>query len=59
MAIIITLTVVIQNKIENKLKEHDYCYIEMTENGNNISKYNHSEKSMKVPLIIYADIVFT
>ena len=48
---------------ENKLKRHknvcenpDYCYEEMPEEDNKILKYNHGEKSMKVPFIIYADI---
>ena len=49
-------------RTENKLKihekvckNHDYCYIEMPK-GKNILKYNHGEKSMKVPFIIYADM---
>ena len=48
---------------ENKLKKHknvcqnrDYCYVEMPEEDNKILKYNHGEKSMKVPFIIYADV---
>ena len=48
---------------EEKLKKHqklcehhDYCYLEMPEEGNKILKYNHGEKSMKVPFIIYADL---
>ena len=48
---------------ENKLKKHkkvcenhDYCYVKMTEEDNKILKYNHGEKSMKVPFIIYADV---
>ena len=28
----------------------------MPAKGNNIIKYNHGEKSMKVPFIIYADL---
>ena len=28
----------------------------MLEKGNKILKYNHGERSMKVPLIIYADL---
>ena len=28
----------------------------MPEEGTKISKYNHGEKSMKVPFIIYADV---
>ena len=48
---------------ENKLKKHkkvcenhDYCYVEMPEEYNEILKYNAGEKSMKVPFIIYADL---
>ena len=48
---------------ENKLKkhkkvceDHDYCYAEKSEEDNKILKYNHGEKSMKLPFIIYADL---
>ena len=48
---------------ENKLKKHknvcenhDYCYVEMLEEDNKISKYNQDEKFMKVPFTIYADL---
>ena len=48
---------------ENKLKKHkklcenyDYCCVEIPEKDNKILKYNHGEKSMKVPFIIYADL---
>ena len=48
---------------ENKLKKHeklcknyDYCYIEMPKENKKIIKYNHREKSMKIPCIIYADM---
>ena len=50
-------------RTENKLKEHrnacenhDYCHIKMPKEGNNVSRYNHGEKSMKPPFIIYADL---
>ena len=50
-------------RTENKLKnhrnvceDHDYWYVEMPEYDNKILKYNHGEKSMKVPFIIYADL---
>ena len=33
-------------------KNHD-CYVEMPNEYNEILKYNHGEKSMKVPFIIY------
>ena len=48
---------------ENKLKKHKnvcenhvYCYIEMPEEHSKILKYNHGEKSMKIPFTIYADL---
>ena len=37
-------------------ENHDYCYAKMTKKDNKILKYNHGEKSMKVPFIIYADL---
>ena len=50
---------------ESKLKKHkkvcenhDYWYVEMPEKDNKILKYNHREKSMKVPFITYADLEF-
>ena len=49
-------------RTENKLKKHkqvcenyEHCYVEMPKENNGILKYNHGEKSMKVPFIIYAD----
>ena len=48
-----------KNKLESHkkyLKNHDYCHVEMPTKDNNIIKYNHGEKSMKVPFIIYADL---
>ena len=51
------------SRTENKLKKHrnvcedqDYCYVELPEKDNKILKYNHGEKSTKVPFIIYADL---
>ena len=48
---------------KNRLKKHkklcenhDYCYVEMPEEDNKISKYNHGEKSMRAPFLIYADL---
>ena len=48
---------------ENKLKKnknvcenHNYCYVEMPEEDKKILKYNHGEKSMKVPFTVYADL---
>ena len=47
---------------KNRLKEHkkvcknhDYCYVEMPEEDNKILKYNHGEKSMMQPFVIYFD----
>ena len=40
---------------ENVWKSHDHCYIEVVKEESML-KYNHEEKSMKVPLIIYADM---
>ena len=48
-----------KNKLEThkKLYENrDYCYVEMPNEDNEIIKYNHGEKSMKAPFIIYADL---
>ena len=50
-------------KTENTLKKHknvcenyDYCSVEMPEEDNKILKYNHGEKSMRAPFVIYVDI---
>ena len=50
-------------RTENKLKKHwnicknyGYYYVEMSKEDNKILKYNHGEKTMKVPFIIYADL---
>ena len=43
-------------KHENVRKNHGYCYVEIPEEYNKILKYNLGEKSMKVPIIIYADL---
>ena len=47
---------------KNKLKKHksvcenhDYCYVKMPEEDNKILKYNHSEKPMMLPFVIYFD----
>ena len=48
-----------KNKLESHKKiceNYDYCHVEMPTKDNNIIKYNHGEKSMKVPFIIYADL---
>ena len=48
-----------KSKLESHKKiceNHDYCHVEMPAKDNNITKYNHGEKSMKVTFIIYADL---
>ena len=48
-----------KNKLEVHKKiceNHDYCYVEMPTKDNNIIKYNHGEKPMKLPFVIYADL---
>ena len=48
-----------KNKLESHKKicgNHDYYHVEMPTKDNNNIKYNHGEKSMKVPFIIYADL---
>ena len=47
-----------KNKFEAHKKiceNHDYCHVEMPTKDSNI-KYNHGEKSMKLPFVIYADL---
>ena len=48
-----------ENKLESHKKvceNHDYCCVEMPNKDNKILKYNHGEKSMRAPFIIYADL---
>ena len=48
-----------KNKLESHKKicgNHDYCHVEMPTKDNNIIKYNHGEKSMKVSFIIYVEL---
>ena len=48
-----------KNKLEVHKKicaNHNYCNIEMPTKDNNITKYNQGEKSIKLPLVIYADL---
>ena len=48
-----------ENKLEAHKKiceNHDYCHVEMPTKNNNIIKYNHGEKSMKLSFVIYADL---
>ena len=41
-------------KHEKVYKDHNYCYVEMPNEDYKILKYNHGEKLMKVPFVIYA-----
>ena len=48
-----------KNKLEKHKKiceNHDYCHVETATKDNNIIKYNHGEKSIKIPFTIYADL---
>ena len=48
-----------KNKLEAHKKiceNHDYWDVEIPIKGNNTIKYNHGEKSMKLPFVIYADL---
>ena len=35
---------------------HDYCHVDTPKEDKKISKYNHEEKSLKAPFIIYSDL---
>ena len=37
-------------------ENRDYCSIEMPTKDNNTIKYNHGEKSIKLPFFVYADL---
>ena len=50
-------------RTKNKLEAHkkicenrDYCRVEMPTKDNNTIKYNHGEKSIKLPFVVYADL---
>ena len=43
-------------KHKNVCKNHDYCYVEIPQEDNKILKYNHGEKYMTAPFVIYADL---
>ena len=48
-----------KNTLETHKKiceNHYYCCLEMPNEDNKIIKYNHGEKSMKAPFIVYADL---
>ena len=44
------------NKHERVCNDHDYRYVEMPNEYNKIWKYNHGEKPLNAPAIIYADL---
>ena len=51
------------HRTKNKLEAHkkicenrDYCCVEMPTKDNNTIKYNHGEKSIKLPFVVYADL---
>ena len=43
-------------KHKNVSENHDYCYVEIPKEDNKILKYNHGEKCMRAPFVIYADL---
>ena len=43
-------------KYERICNDHDYCHVNMPEEGKNILKYSYGGKSLKVPFTIYADL---
>ena len=48
-----------KNKLEARKKiceNRDYCRVEMPAKDNNTIKYNHGEKSIKLPFAVYADL---
>ena len=52
-------THIVQNinlKNMKKYVSHYYCYAEMSNKHNKILKYDHGEKPMKAPFIIYANL---
>ena len=36
--------------------DHYYCHVKMHNDNNKILKYNHEEKSMRGPFVIYAEL---
>ena len=46
----------LKKKHERVCNNHDYCHIDMLEEGENILKYSPGDKSLKAPFIIYADL---
>ena len=46
----------LKEKHEKVCNNHDYCFVEMPDEGNKTLKYNYREKSLKAPLMIYGDL---
>ena len=38
------------------MQDHDYCYVKMSNEDENLLKYSPGEKSLKVPFMIYSDL---
>ena len=43
-------------KHERICNDHDFCYVDMPNEDNKSLKYNHGEKSLQAPFIMYADL---
>ena len=43
-------------KHERLFNNHDYCHVKMPTDDDNILKYNHGEKSLKLAWVNYADL---
>ena len=43
-------------KHERACNNHDYCHVDMPEEGKNILKHSPGAKLLKAPFIIYADL---
>ena len=43
-------------KKHERVCNHDYCHVEMPNQDNKILKYNQGEKSLKAPIMNYADL---
>ena len=41
---------------EKVCEDHNYCCVEMPKEGSKILRYNHEEKYIKAPFIIYPDL---
>ena len=55
--------IVFTHKVHKKIKKHEkvcnnhgYCYVEMSDEGDKILKFNYGENSLKAPFMIYADL---